>query len=389
MPVTNAAELIGSDTTGPAPGVTLSTHTGDYHTLADGVVRNLRITGETKIKHDVTFEDCVHEQSIYKDPQGTSSTVRNHVRLNRCKVVAPFGYSSASGGKGFGIHVTDLIAVRTELAGFEDLTHPWGGEWEWIDSYAHSPCWDPDSLQSGGTHCDPFETRGHIPSNPGHELLLIVGSRLDTFPFQIGQPVGSRIGQHSPKSATSGVCNFETGKCKNTYIYKNFIWGDFSQMFYFLDKGEDHPQPNGIFDNIFRRFDGREMYGSHSLLNGGSNADGSGKAPVDWGRNYDYDTGAEVAGGYTSPTNINAILTEAGPASSYPQPSVSQAERDAIASVYGEEPQPEPTGEVWIPSAERDAMVNAYLAAQTGGEAARDAWLAIREQLAGYPINPA
>jgi hypothetical protein len=310
--VGHAAEVLNADGSVLHTAAALSTHTGNHTTVADGqIVQNLRITGDTLCRHkNVSYINCEHQRRVFNQfpsDHQKPPTIRD-TKMEWCRVIG-----NEQGG---GVVLSGATLYRCEVTGFGDLFHPWGGHHKYIECYAGPPKQINGDPSQGGqrTHCDPWETAGGETTNPGHLSLLIQSCKIECFPFTSGQNQYARIGLNAPLApSTSGGFNFETGLCKNTTFRDNHVWGDYSQMFYILAKGQDgYPRPVAIFDNVFQKFAGRATYGASALLNN------DGKAEVFWGRNRDYDTGATVAAFYNSPTNVRGPIKDPGPASNWP-----------------------------------------------------------------------
>jgi hypothetical protein len=142
---------------------------------------------------------------------------------------------------------------------------------------------------------DPFQPPGEKPgtcsncSHNGFSHLLVQGCRIEAFSFTGTQKAGSTIGDYSVAKATSGFFNIEWGLCKEAVFRENYVRSNCAQFFYALNNpvqgGE--PGPIAIFDNIFEPQPGSAAVFGDKFANANN-------THIEWGRNINAQTGAEI-----------------------------------------------------------------------------------------------
>lgn len=320
-PTPNMGQLVNATNTGynasDLSAITLSTHTGDYNTTANGqTITGLHITGQVRVRHDdITFRRCKIDKSCWNDPW---TTFRRRVRFENCTIGLTGGYEAKFDNSGGGMRISDFVIYRCNIFGFEDLIHPLQGNNVIYQCYLHHPYHDLASRNQGGgdTHNDPVQMPAQYvdlkPVPLGFSSMLIQGNRFETFYFEKGQTATGTV-MRGP--ATSGAFNFEFGNANNTTFRDNYVDGDYSQAIYNINGnnpgvGAGAPKGTVIIDNIFKKR--RPLYGSKSFMNFGGST-------VVWGRNVDADDGTVLKPFYTTyQGSSNGNTTPAGPSSNYP-----------------------------------------------------------------------
>lgn len=351
MPATpNIGDLITLTNTGPGASVTesaLGPHSpvtftsantlGAYSTTANGqTVYGIRFTGLVTIKHDnVTFDSC----EFLNDVENGDNRVHSGMTLKWC-TIGPATGQTGSGRGSTARFFKNFLVFRCRLRGRIDLLHPWGGDNYTIENYFYSPLYDTTGVSN---HMDPIQPPGNNPARwTSH---LIQGNKFNLWPINNGEAVGSRDGDFSVKSATSGALNCEFN-CDRTTFRDNSIDGNYAQAIYIIngDNNTTTGNPVGatndgakqlgpptnavVIDNNFKCRRGpssgratANRYGESAFVNFGGTP-GAVTPTVTWGRNRDIDTGTELAAFlYTYATGTNHFYTKtvnAGPSENYP-----------------------------------------------------------------------
>jgi hypothetical protein len=411
-PTPNKGALIWFDKVGPGadiPGVhTPVTSFQDFSATSSTsngqVIQGKRLLNNFMVNHSgVKFVDCDFNGKTVSTADNLNASVSHWW----CRIRANNGNPGrATGG-------TNTELIRCEIAGYVDGTMHKYGYFHAIECLFHSPLDSYGDFFAGkplpNTHPDPIQQTTNTTNSSLAPRFLIERCAFYSWPWwdhrtndsapvdTQGVPLKTATNDPSYWRATStndalsstsmiGLFKIEGGTVGATelIIRDCYAEGRAGNGIYLVSSTSARHSNVAIFD--------LQVSKAHHPWSGSADGQGycqtrwlsvqSGQA-FDYGRVVDADTGATI-----NPSGYNP--SPAGPGSSYTSWFDTHPEIDDGNQNPPPPPPPPPPGtDVWIPEAEHTAMVAALTASANAADAAKDAYAAIRADLASRTVIPA